>query len=302
MNARAYPIVDVDPRGERGGEAMGTKDKFWWRDPRDDEGPSWLFKYARENTGEHWSEKIASEVGRLLGVPVAQVELGSCEGRPGSLSLEFSEAAVLVHGNELLQEVDSTYPMRVFHSVRQHSVENVLAVLDHVQGCEESADLTCGADWFVGYLLLDAVLLNTDRHHENWGILQLPDGTRRLAPSYDHASSLGRELPDTRRELCLGTRDTRSTVEAYVARARSGLFCPPDDDKAAHPHDAFRRAAELRPTAATFWLARLREVREDQLDGVIDRVPTAIMSEPARRFAREVLRLARLRLLAPEPP
>jgi hypothetical protein len=110
VNARAYPIVDVDPRGERGGEAMGTKDKFWWRDPRDEEGPSWLFKYARENTGEHWSEKIASEVGRLLGVPAAQVELGSCEGRPGSLSLGFAEAGVLVHGNELLQEVARVGP------------------------------------------------------------------------------------------------------------------------------------------------------------------------------------------------
>lgn len=235
-------------------------------------------------------------------MPAAQVELGSCEGRPGSLSLGFSEAAVLVHGNELLQEVDSTYPMRVFHSVRQHSVENVLAVLDHVQGCEESADLTCGADWFVGYLLLDALLLNTDRHHENWGILQLPDGTRRLAPSYDHASSLGRELPDTRRELCLGTRDTRSTVEAYVARARSGLFCPPDDEKPAHPHDAFRRAEELRPTAASFWLARLGEVGEDHWAEIIARVPAGVMSEPARRFAREVLRLTSVRLLAHQAP
>ena len=28
-------------------------------------------------------------------------------------------------------------------------------------------------DLFVGYLLLDSLIGNTDRHHENWAILQL---------------------------------------------------------------------------------------------------------------------------------
>lgn len=41
---------------------------------------------------------------------------------------------------------------------------------------------------------------NVDRHHENWGILRKRvDGEwyGRLAPTFDHASSLGRELVDT---------------------------------------------------------------------------------------------------------
>ena len=52
------------------------------------------------------------------------------------------------------------------------------------------------------YLLLDAVIGNVDRHHENWGILGKDvDGSvkGRLAPTFDHASSLGRELLDTGR-------------------------------------------------------------------------------------------------------
>ena len=71
--------------------------------------------------------------------------------------------------------------------------------------------------------MLDALIGNTDRHHENWGIL-----VRRgrgvllgeVAPSFDHASSLGRELRD------IGPGRTRQRmlkehlIGAYSERAR----------------------------------------------------------------------------------
>ena len=44
-------------------EQLGSKPKFWFR-LEGDEQP-WLFKFTRENTGEDWSEKIASEVATL---------------------------------------------------------------------------------------------------------------------------------------------------------------------------------------------------------------------------------------------
>lgn len=59
---------------------------------------------------------------------------------------------------------------------------------------------------------------------------------------------------------------------------------------------------ELRPSAATFRLAQLREVGNDPWDAMIGRVPATVMSEPARRFGREALRLDGLRLLAHQAP
>lgn len=44
----------------------------------------WLFKYARlsngQVTGEHWAEKVASEVAGLLHIPHARVELATLDG------------------------------------------------------------------------------------------------------------------------------------------------------------------------------------------------------------------------------
>lgn len=80
---------------------MGTKEKFWYRDPDDD--VDWLFKHPRENTGEHWAEKIAAEVAELLGVPHATVELAEFEGRRGSASRSFvSDDYELWHGNQIM--------------------------------------------------------------------------------------------------------------------------------------------------------------------------------------------------------
>jgi len=79
-----FPIVHVSRETGLGNETMGTKRKFWCRD---EDGVEWLFKFARANTGEHWSEKLGAEIGTLLGVPCAQVELAtgnSAASREGS--------------------------------------------------------------------------------------------------------------------------------------------------------------------------------------------------------------------------
>lgn len=68
-----FPILQLQPESKDVIEQLGSKEKFWFR-MADDEQP-WLFKFTREGTGEDWSEKIASEVGKLLQVPVPHVEL-----------------------------------------------------------------------------------------------------------------------------------------------------------------------------------------------------------------------------------
>ena len=214
MSAEAsYPVRQVLTSARFRDETMGTKEKFWCRDEK---GLHWLFKFARPRTGEHWSEKIAAEVGLALGVPCAHVELAECRGQPGSLTRSFVTKgwASLVHGNELLQEVDASYPVVKLRGVTKHTVDAVLGLLSKVDAPTSSDPrLVSAADIFMGYLLLDAVVVNSDRHHENWGVLQLAGGVRRLAPSYDHASSLGRELLDADRQARLATRDARRSVE-----------------------------------------------------------------------------------------
>lgn len=79
------------------------------------------------------------------------------------------------------------------------------------------------ADVFMGYLLLDTLVSNQDRHHENWGLVTLSNKLH-LAPTFDHASSLGRNKTDEKRLDRLNTRDTGNNVKSYVKRAKSALY------------------------------------------------------------------------------
>lgn len=78
-----YPVIQVRPEWGLGNEDMGTKSKFWYRVPSQD--TRWLFKYPRRNSGEHWTEKIAAEIARMLDIPHARVSesaTGSDGGTP----------------------------------------------------------------------------------------------------------------------------------------------------------------------------------------------------------------------------
>ena len=72
-----YPIIQIQPDWVLEPEAMGSKNKFWFRG---DNGPEWLFKFPQANTGQHWSEKIAAEVADQLDVLHARVELAQFQG------------------------------------------------------------------------------------------------------------------------------------------------------------------------------------------------------------------------------
>src|SRR5207245_2398343 len=95
----------------------------------------------------------------------------------------------LVHGNELLAQLVPGYPKQQFFRVSQHTFENVVAILQSAEvnipiGYDPFADVDEAIDVFVGYLMLDAWIANTDRHHENWALVMSPKATVHLAPSY----------------------------------------------------------------------------------------------------------------------
>lgn len=156
-----YYVIEIQPDWVLEPEAMGSKDKFWFRG---DDGPEWLFKFPQPNTGQHWSEKIAAEVADHLDILHARVELAQFQGTHGSATETFArEGRELYHGNQILAGHVLGYdPGKTFgHS--GHTLENIFLALERAFASEDGARRAKGR--LAEYLVLDALIGNTDRHH-----------------------------------------------------------------------------------------------------------------------------------------
>ena len=191
----------VHPHWATRPEQMGSKDKFWFRDPDDPNECDWLFKLPTDNTGQHWAEKVAYEIVRRMRILAPIVELAKCqledsEPSRGSSARNFASGYELYHGNQVLAGMDDYYDPEQRFGQSMHTVQRIFNGMS-VFASDAFAE-RCRIK-LAEYFVFDAVIGNVDRHHENWGILcKLVDGRMRgrLAPTFDHASSLGRELVD----------------------------------------------------------------------------------------------------------
>jgi hypothetical protein len=305
-----FQTVRVDRSAAEAMEWMGTKRKFWFSPP---DGGRWLFKAEERGTGEDWAEKIACELAERLGVPHVQYELaeeyeGGLYLQPGVVCPEFaSEPQALELGNQLLWKRDSSYPkgqLQKFEKVHQHTVDAVvecIAQLD-VPGTEWLANLPAGIgtalDIFTGYVLLDAVIANQDRHHGNWGAIRIPgEKTSRLAPSFDHGASLARNVTDEERADRLRSKDTRRQIPYFCQRARSSFYRSEEDTRPLSTMDAFADFARRTADAARIWLSQLSGVTRDEIRAIIEEVPSERMSPVAKEFTFQLMVVNGERLL-----
>jgi len=146
--------------------------------------------------------------------------------------------------------------------------------------------------------MLDALISNQDRHHENWAImLNNETGEQSLCPTYDHAASMGREIVDPEREERMTTKDKNRQIPFFVCKARSELFRTKSDRKPMLTIDAFQHAVEDRQAAREHWYGKLRNLSEESIASVFEKIPSECISECARTFAMLMVMENRRRLL-----
>ncbi len=302
-----YPIIIVPDNAALLTEQLGTKEKFWFKQDNKD----CLFKRSRPNTGEDWAEKVACELCSLLNIPHAEYNLATWQGESGVVATSFvPSGGRLVHGNELLAGMDKSYPRQSFFQVKEHILKNVLTLIRTYKpgfpiGWDPLTGINLAAEVFVGYLMLDAWIANQDRHHENWSLVVLPSysgsGVKynvHLSPSYDHASSLGRNESDESRADRLGTKDKGRHISHYITKATSAFYAaPPNSSKPLSTLDAFMEASRQYREAARLWLEKLESISFEATRAILEKVPKDRISPIAIEFAQQMLILNRERLL-----
>lgn len=167
-----------------------------------------------------------------------------------------------------------------------HNLANIEQVLSKALGPPETEVSTWSAfEVFVGYLVFDAWIANTDRHALNWGILSRGKEIR-LAKSFDHGSALGSGMENHQLKKLLA----HEAIESWSGKAKATRF--------ENGHDQSLSDIALLGLAkvprARLWLERLLAFDQDAIMDLLDGIPT--LSGEARIFTSKLLITNRERL------
>ncbi|MFA5159212.1 MAG: HipA domain-containing protein [Candidatus Omnitrophota bacterium] len=181
-------------------QTKGSRNKKWVVKPSASEKSEielFLFKESHSrHPVEFWSEVIAHKVGELVNISTPETFCAKFENTYGALIrffLKIKDRKIveeLRHGGDLILAKHPDFDRRKGESHNIYFVEEVLVKnlgRDHL------------FKEFLKLLVFDAIIGNTDRHQDNWGLIVPSDKTKneiKLTPAFDNSDSLGRELVD----------------------------------------------------------------------------------------------------------
>lgn len=191
-------------------------------------GHSYLFKRAEDwKCQQMWSEAIAYQLGSPCGldVPTTLIARDREMGETGAL-IEF------FYGYP-----DDEIPKRLLHGADLLQGAGLMDGDGHPHGVCTNVDfcssigIADASAWWGRTLMFDALIGNTDRHSQNWGLLSVDEAPVRMAPSFDNGTSLGFQVTEAR----LAQEGTPDRITRFVKNGRHSFGWSTEEYRAA-PH------------------------------------------------------------------
>lgn len=203
---------------------------------------NYMFKQSNHHyPAQFWVEILAYRLGCLMGVQVPPAFLGIDTRRqiagaviewfydyPGETREEY------IPGGDLFQKLNLTYERK---KGKQHNLMDLIKVIE---------DRNLAENWqeaWAKIFCFDALIGNTDRHQENWGILHYEVGDY-FSPAFDNGTAMGHEIIDRNISTKL------SNLEKYVwaPKATHHMKWNREDEKRIKHIDFLKQLAEQFPT------------------------------------------------------
>lgn len=254
-------------------QMRGTKEKCDVIEPENKQ--KFMFKILPiEGTGEIWAEKIATEIGKIINIDVQDCEFAKKGENIGILitySLNTYEHEILVEGSSLITEIISDFDIMKYENYKFNIIKESLE--------KKNASLL---NSFLDLLFFDAIIGNTDRHCENWGIIRNPKTEEiKLCAAYDNSSSLGRDLFSKNKDF------DKIDLKAYANKSKSSIRCC-EGKKRSHYWFVHYIIKEY-PYKVNDFKIKIEQLTKEKIDIIFRKIPTEFMRNECKEIIKEFL-------------
>ncbi|KAA0891651.1 HipA domain-containing protein [Oryzomonas rubra] len=217
----------------------------------------YLFKKSfRRYPHQFWIEIAAYRIGCLMGVsvPPAFVAYDSYDAEFGALIEWFydypnSDKQAYHDGGVYMMQLIDDYDMKAGAQHNFVTISTLMRALHKIKVMSEN-----WAESWAKIFTFDTIIGNTDRHHDNWGIIWNSNNSISgeisavIAPAFDNGTSLGHEIIDSN----LAKFENLDMLNSYINRGKHHARWQKDDiDRITHIEFMKRYANKFPDTRQT---------------------------------------------------
>lgn len=229
-----------------------------------------FFKYEKykEVCSEACSEKLACEIAKTLKLPTANIEFAKDNnGTLGIISFLFIRPGIDGH-----TDAKDFFNANEFDRKKFCRMSTIMRFLE-LFGPNEF-------DKFLDIMVFDALVGETDRHEENWGICKI-NGKYELAPLYDSSCNLLREFKDLNKAQPFYNKE--KDLETYARKSKTCIY--KEDLSGRYKHfELIEYLFERYPKRIKKKILNLKKLNRLRLKKIIRKLPEGIISDEHKEY------------------
>lgn len=240
-----------------------------------------IFKYQSYECTEACSEKMSYEIAKSLGYSCAKIELAQDEnGTLGVLNYLFTSKTGVQH-TDAVAYINNGGDIKEFYTI------------ENIENCLNKIDPKLFKN-FLKIMVFDALVGETDRHEENWGI-SYNNGKYQISPLYDNGCNLLREYKDENK-IIENWENGKKDFNAYINRSKTLIYNSKSNKKYTH-FELIKQLYKQYKKEIKQEIENLNRITDKEFEKIVKRIPNEFMNDMQKKYIIKYLILRKEKLL-----